>query len=211
MGIIENATTAASLINQERINIQGDSSTSYNVPKGITKIRKYAFYKNNFTSVVIPDDVIIIDEYAFQDCNALISLSIGDSVTNIGKGAFGGCTSLTELTIPDSVSRIDNSAFNGCTSLTKLTIPDSVTNIGDFAFYDCTSLTELSLAQGFNCNKLNVLWSTHFTAETIVACLEALADRTGQTAYTITFGTTNLKKLTPKQKAIATNKNWNLA
>jgi hypothetical protein len=78
-------------------------------------------------------------------------------------------------------------------------------------FYGCSSLTNLTLAQGFNCNGLNVSASTLFTAETIVACLEALADRTGQTAYTITFGTTNLNKLTAEQKAIAINKNWNLA
>jgi hypothetical protein len=77
-------------------------------------------------------------------------------------------------------------------------------------FRNCTSLTNLILAQGFNCNGLSVQWSTRLAAETIIACLEALADRTGQTAYTITFGTTNLNKLTAEQKAIATNKNWNL-
>jgi hypothetical protein len=41
--------------------------------------------------------------------------------------------------------------------------------------------------------------------------LEALADRTGQTAKTLTMGATNLAKLTDGQKAIATNKNWTLA
>jgi len=85
-----------------------------------------------------------------------------------------------------------------------------LTSIGSSAFIYCSSLTNLTLAQGFNCNGLDVHWSTRFTAETIVACLEALADRTGQTAYTITFGTTNLNKLTAEQIAIATNKNWNL-
>jgi len=39
----------------------------------------------------------------------------------------------------------------------------------------------------------------------------ALADRTGQTAYTLTLGATNLKKLSDEQKAIATDKNWTLA
>jgi hypothetical protein len=41
--------------------------------------------------------------------------------------------------------------------------------------------------------------------------LEALADRTGETAYTLTIGATNLNKLTAEQKAIAIGKNWNLA
>ena len=141
-------------------------------------------------------------EVVFENCPEILTIPI-----NI----FNGFNYLTTMILPDSLTSIGYNAFYNCTSLTEINLPDSLASIGSNAFQNCTSLTNLTIAQGFNCNGLNVSASTRFTAETIVACLEALADRTGQTAYTITFGTTNLNKLTAEQKAIATNKNWNLA
>jgi hypothetical protein len=104
--------------------------------------------------------------------------------------------------------------FSGCTSLTEAPeLPSTVMKERCYEkmFYGCTSLTNFTIAQGFNCNGLNVSVSTRFSAETLVAMLEALADRTGETAYTLTIGATNLNKLTDEQKAIAIGKNWNLA
>ena len=141
-------------------------------------------------------------EVVFENCPEFLTTA---------NSIFLGFNYLTKVILPNSLTNIGNNAFQGCTSLTGLTLPDSLTSIGVNAFQGCTSLTNLTLAQNFNCNGLNVSWSTRFTVETIVACLEALADRTGQTAYTITFGSTNLNKLTAEQRAIATNKNWNLA
>lgn len=142
---------------------------------------------------------------------SLLTICQLDGVLTIGTGAFDGCTSLTELDFPDSLTSIGDFAFQGCSGLTEVNFPNSLTRIGQNTFINCSGLTNLTLAQGFNCNGLNLWWSTRLTTETIAACLEALADRTGQTAYTITFGATNINKLTAEQKAIATNKNWNLA
>ena len=69
----------------------------------------------------------------------------------------------------------------------------------------------MELEQGFNANDLDLSVSTLYTAETIVSWLEALADRTGQSTYTLTIGSTNIAKLTEAEIAIATNKNWTLA
>ena len=76
----------------------------------------------------------IICEEAFRwsktiGCHFLKSLVIPDSVTNIGNYAFWGCKSLKSLVIPDSVTHIGNGAFNGCESLKSLVIPASVGNI----------------------------------------------------------------------------------
>ena len=76
----------------------------------------------------------IICEEAFRwsktiGCLFLKSLVIPDSVTNIGDYAFWGCTSLKSLVIPDSVTHIGNGAFNACSSLKSLVIPASVGNI----------------------------------------------------------------------------------
>jgi hypothetical protein len=78
-------------------------------------------------------------------------------------------------------------------------------------FQNCANLEFVTIEPGFNCNDLNLSVSTRYSVETIVSWLEALADRTGETAYTLTMGATNLNKLTDEQKAIAIGKNWNLA
>ena len=126
----------------------------------VTVIGTYAFSGHdydsvNFTfvetacikleSIIIPDSVTTIGDFALYQCDSLTSVTIGDSVTTIGEGAFWDCDSLTSVTIPDSVTTIENNAFAWCDSLTNVTIGDSVTTIGGSAFYWCDSLTSVTI------------------------------------------------------------------
>ena len=100
------------------------------IPDSVTNIGDYAFWGcKSLKSLVIPDGVTSIGDCAFYDCESLKSLVIPDSVTSIGKSAFLNCESLKSLVIPDSVTSIGGRAFVGCTSLKSLVIPDSVGNI----------------------------------------------------------------------------------
>ena len=69
----------------------------------------------------------------------------GLPVTTINDYVFNYCSSLTSITIPDSVTTIGEAAFYGCSSLTSMTIPDSVTTIGDRAFARCSNLTSITV------------------------------------------------------------------
>ena len=93
---------------------------SYNdVP--VRTIYKKAFIDNNsITTVVIPDNVTSIRDYAFSRCTNLMSITIPDSVTSIGNSAFYGCTKLTSVTIPNSVTSIGNGAFAYCSALASV-------------------------------------------------------------------------------------------
>ena len=62
------------------------------------------------TSLVIPDSITKINDYAFYGCLSLKEITIPDSVTSIGRGAFSG-TGISRLIIPDSVTKIDYAAF----------------------------------------------------------------------------------------------------
>ena len=53
--------------------------------------------------------------------------------------------------------------------------------------------------------------TTKLTVDSMVGIFNNLKDLTGETAKTLTLGSTNLAKLTDEQKAIAINKNWTLA
>ncbi|MBQ2714442.1 MAG: leucine-rich repeat domain-containing protein, partial [Clostridia bacterium] len=57
-----------------------------------------AFYKNSkLNSIVIPDNVVYIEDSAFANCSSLKSVTIGSSVTSIGDHAFYGCSALENI------------------------------------------------------------------------------------------------------------------
>ena len=70
----------------------------------------------------------------FIGCRSLKSLVIPDSVTNIGDYAFWGCSDLADIVIPDGVTSIGERAFSGCISLKSLVIPESVVNLNGNPF-----------------------------------------------------------------------------
>ena len=110
----------------------------------VTKINNYAFNNcSKLTSITLPGGLKEIERNAFSNCTSLKNITIPDSVTSIGSDAFSNCSSLTNITIGNGVKRIDDYAFQGCTGLTSITIPISVTSIGNGAFSGCNSLTSV--------------------------------------------------------------------
>ena len=163
------------------------------------------------TRVNLYDGLTKISDGAFASCTSLTTIDLPDSLTTIGGSTFRDCWRLTNVKFPDSLNIINAYAFWNCKSLTRINLPSSLTTIDTNAFRDCISLKEVTLGDGFNADNLNLSASTLYTRETILQWLNALADRTGQTAYKLTIGATNLAKLTEEDILIATNKNWTLA
>ena len=97
---------------------------------------------------MIPDSVESIDDYVFNGCSGLTSITIGNSVTSIGNYAFYNCSGLTSITIGNSVTSIGNYAFYNCSGLTSITIGNSVETIGLLAFASCGKLEKISVAAG---------------------------------------------------------------
>ena len=127
----------------------GELVTDVIVPKGVTHIGNYAFYKNqNLTNVNIPNSVTAIGDYAFYGCSSLSEINIPDGVTAIGNYAFHGCSSLSEINIPDGVTAIGDYAFYNCYSLCEIILPNSVTVIGKYAFYSASLSNGVTLSEG---------------------------------------------------------------
>ena len=116
--------------------------------------------------LVIPNTVDSIQNYAFDACYSLKSVTVSSSVKGIGNSTFQNCCFLKKDFVNNSSldaeengywgalvgeSEVDGLIIQettvvGCRkNVTTISIPDYITNIGNNAFYDCSSLTSITI------------------------------------------------------------------
>lgn len=118
----------------------------------INRIGHKAFSSSNISSIILPNTIMDIGPYAFENCTSLSTINLPNSVTNIDSYAFSGCNSLTSIVLPNCVTEIGSGAFSGCTNLCVIDIPDNLRKIDSKAFSGCKKLYEISL--GTNLDQL---------------------------------------------------------
>ena len=99
-------------------------------------------------NTLIPENVVVIESYAFEGCSGLTEISIPDNVTDIESNAFSGCTGLASIAIPGNVINLMSGIFEGCSALTSITIPKSVKSISGTALSGCTGITNIVVERG---------------------------------------------------------------
>lgn len=137
----------------------------------VTKIAESAFKNCKITAISVPSSVEVIENYAFNGCSSLISLSIEDGTTVLtlgcnyesqfsdfdfyaGNGLFYDCP-LQNIYIGRNLKYDTNSKYGYSpfalkssslsTALKTLTIGTNVTEIGDYAFYLRNGMKSLTL------------------------------------------------------------------
>lgn len=136
----------------------------------VKRIGKDAFSGCSVTSVIIPNSVESIDDYAFFRCGALKSITIPNSVLTIGfaafnesgltsiiipnsveiieRSCFGGCKYLSSVTLSQYLDDLSEGLFSGCGSLKSITIPNNVKKIGSSAFENCKNISSIKIPDG---------------------------------------------------------------
>lgn len=109
---------------------------------------KLLYCDTDDTKIIIPKEVTVIEDYAFQWCSKLKEIEIPEGVLEIGKKAFFKCHSLEKVTLPESLISIGARAFEWCKTITEIILPNNITTIGSQAFYYCKSLKNLMLPEG---------------------------------------------------------------
>lgn len=97
--------------------------STFTVPEGVQEMGAFIFLRSELETIILPNSLRKIDEYAFSQCSKLKRVVIPDGVLEIGESAFSFCSSLEEIVIPESVKQLAEDAFYRCSSLESVRIP----------------------------------------------------------------------------------------
>ena len=130
------------------------------IPENVTVINKYMFYGcQQLSSVVIPSTVVEISAHAFHGCKNLrhIIFKEGSRLETIGAYAFAGCYALKSITLPSNIVRIGKAAFYGCISLRQLLFTNIHHEAEDISNNIPTGITNIARYTFGRCSNLSVI------------------------------------------------------
>lgn len=112
----------------------------------ITAISSFVFDSSEAETVIMPDTIKSIGDYAFASCKNLKSVKFSNKLETLGSNCFFFCKNLEEIELPASIKDLGIYTFSG-TGLKSVTIPESetLTEIDSYVFYQCPNLTEVTI------------------------------------------------------------------
>lgn len=157
----ENANYSAqggTLYNKDKtVLISHPAGGTCTVADTVTTIGTKAFsYNEQLQSVVLPENLEIIEDKAFQG------------------------TGLTTLSLPLSLQTIGDLSFFGCSNLESIVIPGNVQSVGSYAFWSCENLKEVFYPANLDISSAGINYSNNNTS--IISYIE---NNDGTIAFTI--------------------------
>jgi len=141
------------------------SGTGYLMRSGLKK--RIFLSGKEITSLVIPEEIISIEDYAFCGCIGLTSITIPDSIKSIGDYAFAGCNKLVEVINMSNLNIVKGSKDNGYVGYSALKIKSGgaseVVNKSGYSFYTYDGINYLL---GYFGDELNLQLPNEFNGET---------------------------------------------
>jgi len=154
----------------------GDAA-SFSAPNNLIEIEDYAFETHKeLVSINLPATIQNVGKFAFVGCSSLTSISFGNSMNAVGNDAFKGCSQLSSVTFGETIKSIGSFAFQG-TNLSSVNIPDSVTSIGTNAFSSCSKLASVTLPKNIKSIASDCFYNcTKLTSVTIPSSVTDIGD-----------------------------------
>ena len=190
--------------------------------KGNRTNYQYAFLRWG-NETIKPKYPIIVDDIGciFRNCEKLKQLPVvkplGDGFTNMLQ-SFQNCFELETIpfvleTSPTAASVSMQQTFAYSPKIKTIScLKVNGNEVWKWTFDDCFALENLTIQGTIATSGVDLRDSTKLTHKSLMSVINALKDYSGtSTTCSITFGATNLAKLTAAEKKIATDKGWSLA
>ena len=157
---------------------------TYEVPDGTQIIGERAFSNcERLMEVVLPDSVTKIENFAFDRCINISSITFSDNINSMGTNPFTSNKKIEfnvspdhpYLSVMDGVlfSKPDNRLVYSPDNKDDYVIPEWVQIIGGFAFYECNNLTSIVMPDSvMNIGRGSFLNCKHLKDITFSNCLE---------------------------------------
>lgn len=135
---------------------KGSRLQKVSLPRNLTELPYAVFGSCKFLEeVVLPDQLLVIDSWAFNNCTKLQNFSFADQspvqgtlhlpyVVTIGERAFTNCKGIESVNIK-SAKIIGSYSFENCNNLTDVSINAYIIRLSDRLFSGCFNLTTLKL------------------------------------------------------------------
>lgn len=112
---------------------QGESKDVTGIPSGVDTIEALTFVNGDITSIDLKG-IKHIGEYAFYECETLLSVTNTESIETVGEYAFGYCENLGGDLILTNLKRAELCAFYDCLYLENVHVGAHVEHIDSAAF-----------------------------------------------------------------------------
>ena len=113
----------------------GDSSlTSINIPESVEYVGESAFNSTGLSSAHVSAKMADWGMSLYQGCFNMQNITFDEDVTVIPERIFFNCEWLKSVTLPESVHKIDIGAFSACDSLAHINFPAKLDTIAFGAF-----------------------------------------------------------------------------
>ncbi|MBE6949052.1 MAG: hypothetical protein E7456_04320 [Ruminococcaceae bacterium] len=143
------------------IKVPASVTGEYIVPEGTAAIETEAFSGIEIDSIVLPETLVSIGEYAFEGCYNLTEVYIPANVEIIGDLAFSNSYGIEFFAVDEDNEYYSNDEYGvlfnkdktelimaGNNTIGSYTVPDGVETIADYAFSLCyTGIRDIELAE----------------------------------------------------------------
>lgn len=141
------------------------------LPEGITSIGEYAFRGTTIRRINIPSTVSIIKQRAFQSTPLMYcTFAEGSQLKTIEQYAFASCKLLQEIALPAQLETIGLATFEYCEMLKTVTMGDAVTYIEGWTFHGANKMESIRFSDAleeirpYMCRENHALAQVHLPA-----------------------------------------------
>ena len=114
-----------------------------NLSNSASFVAEKVFYENNQLQTVYLPNCVTVNDWAFNGCINLTSVSLPNCTTFSGSTQFYYDQSLSQIYVP-LLKNVPKDAFGECYNLKSIDLPEA-TYIGSSAFFKCSSLSQINI------------------------------------------------------------------